>query len=76
MRDPKDQLFGSLKSQALVVADAGIKSVSRIGDCEAPGLIAAAVYAGHRFAREFGKEPVSGDITPFRREVVGLSEDW
>jgi dimethylamine/trimethylamine dehydrogenase len=26
--------------------------VRRIGDCEAPAIIAAAVYAGHRYARE------------------------
>jgi dimethylamine/trimethylamine dehydrogenase len=28
------------------------KSVQRIGDCEAPAIIAAAVYSGHRYARE------------------------
>ena len=27
-------------------------SVDRIGDCEAPGIIAMAVHSGHRFARE------------------------
>ncbi|SPJ30620.1 oxidoreductase [Falsiruegeria mediterranea] len=27
-------------------------SLTRIGDCEAPGIIAAAVYAGHRYAQE------------------------
>ena len=31
---------------------AGIRKVVRIGDCLAPGTIAAAVYSGHRFARE------------------------
>lgn len=29
-------------------------TLNRIGDCEAPGLIAASVYAGHRYARELG----------------------
>ena len=38
-------------------ADAGIRAVHRIGDCHAPATIAAAVYEGHRFARELGAEP-------------------
>ncbi|MFT5549883.1 MAG: dimethylamine/trimethylamine dehydrogenase, partial [Candidatus Azotimanducaceae bacterium] len=28
----------------------------RIGDCEAPAIIAAAVFAGHRYARELDTE--------------------
>ena len=32
---------------------AGIKTVTMLGDCLAPGTIAAAVYSGHRTAREF-----------------------
>jgi dimethylamine/trimethylamine dehydrogenase len=31
--------------------------------------IAAAVYAGHRYAREFG-EAMDPDAVPFRREVI------
>ena len=27
-------------------------SLTRIGDCDAPAIIAAAVYAGHRYARQ------------------------
>jgi dimethylamine/trimethylamine dehydrogenase len=36
------------------LAQRGILSVRRIGDCAAPGTIAAAVYAGHRAARRLG----------------------
>ena len=32
---------------------AGIRSLTRIGDCLAPSSIADAVFAGHRYAREF-----------------------
>ncbi|MBP7917422.1 MAG: hypothetical protein KAZ45_03040, partial [Arenimonas sp.] len=49
---------------------AGIAQVSCIGDALAPGLIAHAVYAGHRFAREFEAAPgENGDSVdvPFRR---------
>lgn len=45
--------------------------VLRIGDCYAPGTIAAAVYAGHRYARELG-EPAS-DGVPFKRELPALA---
>jgi dimethylamine/trimethylamine dehydrogenase len=31
-------------------------SLNKIGDCDAPAIIAAAVYAGHRYARELGTE--------------------
>ncbi|WP_374371021.1 NAD(P)-binding protein [Dongia sp.] len=55
-------------------ADAGIKSVKRIGDAEAPGPIAWATYAGHRYARELDA-PDLGDAMPFRREVAALAVD-
>ena len=45
--------------------DLGLETLVRIGDCLAPGLIADAVYAGHRFARQFG-EAVSTSL--LRRE--------
>ena len=47
--------------------------ITRIGDCLAPGTIAAAVYSGHRFARECG-EPASAAV-PFRRELPALASD-
>ena len=31
-------------------------SLRKIGDCDAPAIIAAAVYAGHRYARELGAD--------------------
>lgn len=49
------------------------KSVTQIGDCLAPGTIAAAVFSGHRYARELG-EPVT-DGVPFRRELPALAND-
>jgi dimethylamine/trimethylamine dehydrogenase len=52
---------------------AGITNITRIGDALAPATIAAAVYAGHRFARELGTEPVI-DTPPFLREVAALAD--
>jgi dimethylamine/trimethylamine dehydrogenase len=51
---------------ALIAADIG--SVTRIGDCLNPGLIAAAVHSGHRYARELNAAPAA-DL-PFRVEQI------
>jgi len=47
-RSPEDDLWIELRS-------AGLASLSRIGDCKAPGIIAQAVYDGHRAAQMFGE---------------------
>ncbi len=60
-RDPVDQLYHDLVKKNF--------SVSRAGDCHGPGTIAAAVYAGRRFAEDFGG--TANDI--FRREVTALA---
>jgi len=52
-------------------ADAGIKTVSIIGDAEAPGPIAWATYAGHRYARELDT-PQRIDVLSFKREITEL----
>ena len=43
--------------------------LSRIGDCLAPSTIAAAVYDGHRYARELDNTPEEDEV-PFRREYT------
>jgi len=70
MREPDDALFRELDGDQAAIEEAGIRSVTRIGDCLAPGLLAAAVYSGHRYARELDAGPVANDAAPFRREVV------
>ena len=67
-RLPNDELAQSL--HAAPTAAAGIVAVASIGDCLAPGTIAAAVYAGHRHAREFDRLPT--DEVPFRRELTQI----
>ena len=53
-REPVDQVYWDLMANQEGLADAGITSVRRIGDCYGPATIAAAVYEGHRYARELG----------------------
>jgi dimethylamine/trimethylamine dehydrogenase len=67
-RLPDDALHRELTADPAALAAAGIKSVAAIGDCRNPGTIAAAVHAGHRYARELD-EPPAGDV-PFRVEHV------
>ena len=67
-RLPDDSLYHALVSEPNGCSQAGIISVDSIGDCVAPGTIAAAVYSGHRYAREFDACRPAG--VPFKRELV------
>jgi dimethylamine/trimethylamine dehydrogenase len=69
-RLPNDQLAQELGALPEAVTAAGILGFTSIGDCLAPGTIAAAVYAGHRHAREF--DCPSTDEVPFQRELTGI----
>jgi dimethylamine/trimethylamine dehydrogenase len=53
-RHPDKGLSNALEARRDEWQDAGIKSVTSIGDCYAPSIIAAAVYSGHSYARSFG----------------------
>jgi dimethylamine/trimethylamine dehydrogenase len=64
-RLPNDALYRELQQREADWRDAGILSVDCLGDALAPGLIAHAVYAGHRYAQELGAAP-SGEV-PFKR---------
>ena len=68
---PNDAVWNALKERESEWQDAGIRSVRVFGDAEAPGPIAWATYAGHRFARELDM-PDIGDALPFRREITEL----
>ncbi|MEM9471862.1 MAG: FAD-dependent oxidoreductase [Pseudomonadota bacterium] len=52
-RSPNEALYRELAERLSGGAAGPVRSVRRIGDCDAPAIIAAAVYAGHRYAREF-----------------------
>lgn len=71
-RDPRDALYHDVMKHPQALADARPKSVTRIGDCLAPGTIAASIYSGHRYARELD-EPVPTGV-PFRRELPQLAD--
>ncbi|MDE2446290.1 MAG: NAD(P)-binding protein [Alphaproteobacteria bacterium] len=67
-----DKIYHDLMGLQAQWRDHGITSVKLIGDAAAPGPIAWATYAGHRYARELD-EPDVGDALSFRREVTALA---
>jgi dimethylamine/trimethylamine dehydrogenase len=73
-REPDETLWNELQADPAANTAAGILSVQRIGDCKAPGLIAHAVYDGHRTARRIDGNQVSPEDLPeeppFRRDRV------
>jgi len=70
-RMQNDALYEDLLARADDWSGVGIKTVERIGDAVAPGTIAAAVFSGHRYARELDREPWA-DGVPFLRENAQL----
>jgi dimethylamine/trimethylamine dehydrogenase len=69
-RTPVDDLYTALRyapdgTQALLPF-----GLTRIGDCEAPAIIAAATYAGHRYAQELEKA-VDIDM-PIRHDKIDV----
>ena len=51
-RKPNDALYQELLASVGGQVEKLPFTLKRIGDCEAPAIIAAATYAGHRYARE------------------------
>ncbi len=69
-RRPRDQIYYDILAR--VEGDAANLpfSLKRIGDCEAPSIIAANVYAGHRYATEL--DTVIDRDQPLRHDRVDV----
>jgi len=61
-RTPNDDLYKEIASTMGSDSSESIPTLDKIGDCDAPAIIAAAVYAGHRYARELGAGKVDSDL--------------
>ena len=70
-RLPRKALAQSLRDKSAHWHEAGLHSVTVIGDALAPGTIAAAVWSGRRYAEELDTTP-DPNALPFRREVAEL----
>jgi len=61
-RTPLDDLYKEIAAKIESERPEAAPTVDKIGDCDAPAIIAAAVYAGHRYARELGAGIVHSDV--------------
>jgi dimethylamine/trimethylamine dehydrogenase len=63
-RVPTDSLYKEITGK--IESDSGsapAPTLDKIGDCDAPAIIAAAIYAGHRYARELGTDREQSAVT-------------
>ncbi len=74
-RRPNDQLYQDIMASVDGDASRLPFTLKRIGDCEAPAIVAAAVYAGHRYARELDKAPDLDEPLKHDRVDVGQTPE-
>jgi dimethylamine/trimethylamine dehydrogenase len=73
-RSPVDELYNELRYAPDGTHAELPFTLVRIGDCEAPAIIAAATYAGHRYAQELD-QPVDIDLPmPHDKVDVGFAQ--
>ncbi len=61
-RTPVDSLYREIAGKLESEVPGSAPTLHKIGDCDAPAIIAAAVYAGHRYARELGTNMEQSDV--------------
>jgi len=61
-RTPVDDLYREIAGKLESETPESAPTLHKIGDCDAPAIIAAAVYAGHRYARELGTDMEQSDV--------------
>ena len=69
-RKPNDSIYFELLNKLECSDETTTPTITRIGDCLAPGLTADAVYSGHKFARELG---IDSTMRPLKRERIIMS---
>jgi len=64
-RIPTDGLYKEIagKIESDTTGSVPVPTLDKIGDCDAPAIIAAAIYAGHRYARELGTDREQSAVT-------------
>ena len=62
-RTPTDELYKAIaaKIESDPTDVSATPTLQKIGDCDAPAIIAAAVYAGHKYARELGDDKIQAE---------------
>jgi dimethylamine/trimethylamine dehydrogenase len=73
-RLPSDGLFLALEQRRAEWPARGVRSVTCVGDAWAPSTIAAAVWAGRRYAEELDTPGPASRDRSYRREYTALAE--
>jgi len=71
-RTPNDGLYRDILAKVDGKVDDLPFTLKRIGDCEAPAIIAAAIYAGHKYAREL--DTVVDHDEPMKHDRVDVGD--
>ena len=73
-RNPNEALYRALKARIEPGVGDVPRSLARVGDCEAPAIIAAAIFSGHRYARELDATVDPDKVAAFvgEAEAVGV----
>ena len=66
-RQPNDTLYQDILKLNGESRQSSIRTINRIGDCDAPAIIAAAVFSGHRYARELENSEDDNQCKKFDR---------
>jgi len=74
-RAQRDEVYHAIMDRVGSDADRLPFTLRRIGDCEAPAIVAAAVCAGHRFAAELETAVDIDQSLRHDRPVVGTRTD-
>jgi len=61
-RTPVDGLYREIAAKLESEPPESVPTLHKIGDCDAPAIIAAAIYAGHRYARELGSDTEQSEV--------------
>ena len=70
-RKPDDALYHEILAKVDGNAEKLPFTLRRIGDCEAPAIVAASVYAGHRYGRELDAPPDADEPLIHDRVDIG-----
>jgi dimethylamine/trimethylamine dehydrogenase len=69
-RESQDELFRGLHGGEDTLRYPRLRSVTKIGDCFAPSIVAEAVHSGHAYARQLDTQV--GDRMPYGVEHTAL----
>ncbi|MGJ3558562.1 hypothetical protein ACR6C2_04755 [Streptomyces sp. INA 01156] len=74
-RNPDRHLYSALNADPVSLEAAGITALYRVGDCEAPNIVAEAMFAGHRLAREIDQPNPCVWLPPVQERRLSDADD-